>query len=492
MILTDPDPTLRDIAIRTVKIAALVTIIDALIAFPLAYYMTRVAGAATRRLLLLAILMPLFSSYLVRVYAWRLILDDQGALSWTLEKLGLGGVHLGFSETAVLITFVYAWLPFMVLPVYGALERVPSGLLEASSDLGGRGFTTFRRVVLPLALPGVVAGSIFTFSLTLGDFLTPILVGNTQFIGNVIYADVGNAGNLPAAAAYAMVPIAIMAVYLLIARAPRRLREPLMERRPTRIALRIWAVLVVLFLYIPIGIIFLYAFNPSVLQAWPITGLSTRWFGPVFRDTEIRAAFVLSLKAASLASLIAILLGSAAAFAVARFRFFGRESVSLLLVLPIALPGVVTGIALNSFIQISGIPFSLWTIVIGHGTFCIVVVYNNVIARLRRMQYSLEEASMDLGADGWQTFRYVLLPHLSTALVAGGLLAFALSFDEVIVTFFTSGSLNTLPIWILGNLRNVQRLPEVNVVAMLVILITVVPVYLAQRLMQASGGVGPR
>ena len=217
-IFTDPDPTLRDIAIRTVKIAALVTIIDALIAFPLAYYMTRVAGAATRRLLLLAILMPLFSSYLVRVYAWRLILDDQGALSWTLEKLGLGGVHLGFSETAVLITFVYSWLPFMVLPVYGALERVPSGLLEASGDLGGRGFTTFRRVVLPLALPGVVAGSIFTFSLTLGDFLTPILVGNTQFIGNVIYADVGNAGNLPAAAAYAMVPIAIMAVYLLIAR----------------------------------------------------------------------------------------------------------------------------------------------------------------------------------------------------------------------------------------------------------------------------------
>ena len=265
-----------------------------------------------------------------------------------------------------------------------------------------------------------------------------------------------------------------------------------METRSIRIALRSWAVLVMLFLYIPVGIIFLYAFNPSVLQYWPISGLSTRWFGPVLHDSEIRSAFVLSLKAAFLSSAIAMLLGSAAAFAVARFRFFGRESVSLLLVLPIALPGVVTGIALNSFIQFSGIPFSLWTIVIGHGTFCIVVVYNNVIARLRRMQQSLEEASMDLGADGFQTFRYVLLPHLSTALVAGGLLAFALSFDEVIVTFFTSGSLNTLPIWILGNLRNVQRVPEVNVVAMLVILITVVPVYLAQRLMQASGGVGPR
>ena len=217
-IFTDPDPTLRNVAIRTVEVAALVTVLDALIAFPLAYYMTRVASGASRRLLLLGILMPLFSSYLVRVYAWRLILDDQGALSWTLEKLGFHGVHLGFTNTAVVIVFVYLWLPFMVLPVYGALERIPGGLLEASGDLGGKGFTTFRRVVLPLALPGVVAGSIFTFSLTLGDFLTPVLVGNTQFIGNVIYSDVGTAGNLPAAAAYATVPIAIMTVYLLIAR----------------------------------------------------------------------------------------------------------------------------------------------------------------------------------------------------------------------------------------------------------------------------------
>jgi putative spermidine/putrescine transport system permease protein len=217
-IFTDPDPTLRNVAIRTVKIAAITTVLDALIAFPLAYYMTRVASTFSRRLILLGILMPLFSSYLVRVYAWTLILADQGALSWSLEKIGLHGVHLGYSQTAVLIVFVYLWLPFMVLPVYGALERIPGGLLEASGDLGGRSFTTFRRVVLPLALPGVVAGSIFTFSLTLGDFLTPVYVGNTQFIGNVIYSDVGTAGNLPAAAAYATVPIAIMAVYLLAAR----------------------------------------------------------------------------------------------------------------------------------------------------------------------------------------------------------------------------------------------------------------------------------
>ena len=194
------------------------TALDALIAFPLAYYMTRIASGGARRLLLLgdphAALLELPRAR----YAWRLILDDQGALSWSLEKIGIGGVHLGFSNTAVVIVFVYLWLPFMILPVYGALERIPGGLLEASGDLGGKGFTTFRRVVLPLALPGVVAGSIFTFSLTLGDFLTPVLVGNTQFIGNVIYSDVGTAGNLPAAAAYATVPIAIMTAYLLVAR----------------------------------------------------------------------------------------------------------------------------------------------------------------------------------------------------------------------------------------------------------------------------------
>ena len=260
-----------------------------------------------------------------------------------------------------------------------------------------------------------------------------------------------------------------------------------METGPVRVALRSWAVLVMLFLYIPVAVIFLYAFNPSVLQSWPITGLSTRWFGPVLHDSEIRSAFFLSLKAAFVSSLIAMLLGSAAAFAVARFRFFGRESVSLLLVLPIALPGVVTGIALNSFIQFSGIPFSLWSIVIGHGTFCIVVVYNNVIARLRRMQQSLEEASMDLGADGWQTFRHVTFPTVSTALVSGGLLAFALSFDEVIVTTFTAGAQNTLPLWIFGNIRLGQELPQVNVVVALVLLATIVPVAIAQRFTRESG-----
>jgi len=260
--------------------------------------------------------------------------------------------------------------------------------------------------------------------------------------------------------------------------------------RASRLSLGAWAVLVVAFLWIPLVLICVYAFNSSNIQSWPIAGFSTKWFSTAWDNQEARDALVLSLKAGGLATAVALVLGTAAATAVARFRFFGRDAVTFLLVLPIALPGVVTGIALNSFFRnnpVFHLTPSLWTIVIGHSTFCIVVVYNNVVARLRRTQTSLTEASMDLGADGWQTFRYVTFPVVSTALVAGGLLAFALSFDEVIVTTFTAGAQNTLPIWILGNLRLGQELPQVNVVIFFVIVMTVIPVWIAQRLTRDTG-----
>ena len=199
------------------------------------------------------------------------------------------------------------------------------------------------------------------------------------------------------------------------------------------------------------------------------------------------ASFWLSVSAGLISTAIALLLGTLAAFAVHRLRFFGREAVSFLLVLPIALPGIITGMALNSFFTFGGIDFSLTTIIVGHATFCIVIVYNNVLARLRRTQASLVEASMDLGADGWQTFRYVTLPMIASALVAGGLLAFALSFDEIVVTTFTAGAQNTLPMWIFGNIRLGQQLPQVNVVVLFVILLTLLPVALAQRLTRDTG-----
>jgi putative spermidine/putrescine transport system permease protein len=259
------------------------------------------------------------------------------------------------------------------------------------------------------------------------------------------------------------------------------------ESRRTRWALGAWVGLVILFLWIPLALIMVYAFNKSNVQSWPITGFTTHWFGVAWRSGEVRDAIWLSVRAGLLATGVALVLGSAAAFAIARFRFFGRESVSFLLVLPIALPGIITGMALNSFFTFNHINLSLWTIVIGHATFCVVIVYNNVLARLRRTQASLIEASMDLGADGWQTFRFVTWPVLSTALVAGGLLAFALSFDEVVVTYFTAGAQNTLPLLILGYIRLGQQLPVVNAVAFVIILFTVIPVALAQRLMRDTG-----
>ena len=255
----------------------------------------------------------------------------------------------------------------------------------------------------------------------------------------------------------------------------------------TRILLRVWVVLVLLFLFVPIAIICLYAFNSSNVQSWPISGLSTRWLSVAWNDPQVRSALWLSLKAGALATAVALVLGSAASFGVHRFRFFGREAISLLLVLPLALPGIITGIALNSAFQFVGINLSLLTIVIGHATFCIVVVYNNVIARLRRVSESMYEASADLGAHGWFTFRTITVPMLSTALISGGLLAFALSFDEVIVTTFTAGAQNTLPLWIFGAIRLGQQLPEVNVVVVAVLLLTIIPVALSARLTGAGG-----
>src|ERR1700756_393051 len=217
IIFSTSDPTYLRIAGRTIGIAAAVTVTDALLAFPLAYFMARVARPTTRTLVFVMVLLPLWSSYLVRVYAWRLILGNDGALNWALGGVGLH-LSIAYTNWAMWIVFSYVWLPFMVLPVYAALERIPDSYLEASADLGARGSRTFRSVILPLALPGVVAGSIFTFALTLGDYITPLLVGgtNSQMIGNFVYDNF--ATNLPFAAAFAVIPMAIMGIYLLIAR----------------------------------------------------------------------------------------------------------------------------------------------------------------------------------------------------------------------------------------------------------------------------------
>jgi putative spermidine/putrescine transport system permease protein len=259
------------------------------------------------------------------------------------------------------------------------------------------------------------------------------------------------------------------------------------ESRLVRVALRIASSLVLLFLYLPLIVLAISAFNESRVQTWPPVGFSLKWFGEAAANPALIQAMVNSLVAGAAATVIALILGTLAAIAVHRYRFFGRETISFLLVLPIALPGVVTGIALARTFKTVDISLGLMTVIVGHATFCVVIVFNNVIARLRRLPASPEEASADLGADMWTTFRRVTGPRLGTALLSGALLAFALSFDEVIVTNFTAGpGTQTIPLWILSAIQRPRELPVVNVVAFVLTLVSIIPVWLAQRISGAE------
>ena len=263
------------------------------------------------------------------------------------------------------------------------------------------------------------------------------------------------------------------------------------ETRGVRIGLRLATMGVLSFIYLPIVVLAIYAFNPSRLQVWPPSGFTLGWFAEAAANPGVIRAVSNSLTAASVATVLALVLGTLAALAVQRYDFFGRQTISFFLVLPIALPGVVTGIALRTTYTTFGIDLGLMTIIVGHATFCVVVVYNNVIARLRRLPRSPEEASADLGADSLTTFRRVTLPATWTALLSGGLLAFGLSFDEVIVTIFTAGAgTQTVPMWIFTSIQRPNELPVVNVVALLLVVVSVLPVYVAQRISGDAAGVG--
>jgi putative spermidine/putrescine transport system permease protein len=262
--------------------------------------------------------------------------------------------------------------------------------------------------------------------------------------------------------------------------------------RQLRLILRVLTALTLLFLYLPISLIFIYAFNAGTSTVWPPIGLSTRWFGEALRNTGLQQAFITSIVCAVGAAAIALVLGTTAALAVSRNRFFGRETVSFIVILPIALPGIVTGMALSTTFATIGLPLGIFTVIVGHATFCIVLVYNNAIARLRRTARSFEEASADLGADTWTTFRRVTFPAIRSSLMAGALLAFALSFDEVIVTIFTAGGVKTLPLWIFQSFRLANQVPVVNVAGVVAILLSAVPVYIATRLSSDAGAAAAR
>ena len=320
----------------------------------------------------------------------------------------------------------------MILPIYAGLERIPARCSRHRADLGGKAADVRPRDAAA-RLPGVVAGSIFTFSLTLGDYIAPKLVASQQFIGNVVY-DNSRSRNLPFAAAFTLVPIVVMVVYLLRGAAAACVRGALMvESRLTRIVLGDWALRVVAVHLSRSLIIRALRVQRVVTQSWPIAGYTTKWFSTAFHDEGVRQALWLSVQARRSAR-------RRSPWCSGRWRLTrglplpvlrARRDLVLVVILPLALPGIITGMALRRPTRSSGSTSACWTIIIGHATFCIVVVYNNSLARLRRVSASLEQASNDLGADAWQTFRFVTFPQISTALLAGGLLAFALSWDEV-------------------------------------------------------------
>jgi putative spermidine/putrescine transport system permease protein len=247
---------------------------------------------------------------------------------------------------------------------------------------------------------------------------------------------------------------------------------------------------VLLFLYFPLALVIAYAFNSNGTSAWPPSGFTLQWVQDAIANTGLRDAFLTSVVAALFATAIAVLLGTLVSLAIARYGFFGRDGISFVILLPIALPGIVTGMALSTTFSTTSLPLGLFAIVVGHATFCIVLVFNNVIARLRRLSPSLEEASADLGADSWQTFRYITLPSIRSAILAGALLAFALSFDEVIVTIFLAGGVKTLPIWIFQSFRLANQVALVNVAGLVAILLSVIPVYIATRVSTDTGAAG--
>jgi putative spermidine/putrescine transport system permease protein len=259
------------------------------------------------------------------------------------------------------------------------------------------------------------------------------------------------------------------------------------NRAVGRVSLGVATVAILVFMYVPLALVVTYAFNTSGTQSWPPSGFTLRWVGEALQNTGLQDAFVTSVMTAVGATAIATVLGSLAALGVARHRFFGRDSISFLLLFPIALPGVVTGMALSTTFATTSLPLGIMAIVTGHATFCVVLVYNNVLARMRRVSGSLEEASADLGADSFQTFRFVTFPAMRTAILAGALLAFALSFDEVIVTIFVAGGVKTLPIWIFQSFRLANQVALVNVAGLAAILLSVIPVYIATRLTADTG-----
>lgn len=501
--------TYRGLVWRTIYTALGAAALATLVAYPMAYWTSRHLGR--RRLVaVLLVIIPLWVSLLIRVFAWKVVLGENGVLNSFLLELGVVSEPLSvllYTRFTVFLTLTYVAIPFVFVSAYTALERIPNSLYEASYDSGASGWRTFRNVVWPLSKQGVLLGFGLAFLLAVGDYLTPSLVGGLSgtMIGAVIVSQFGLAGNWPLGAAMATVLIVAVALVIAVVAIASRSRGVLESDgdvavrpgrwRPTGPAARLrrvaaWVGFVAGygFLYLPLAVVAVFSFNDSKVQSLPLVGFTTRWYADLLRDGALIDALQRTLMVGVTAVAIALVVGTAFAWYFHTQRIRGASWMQAGLSLPVLLPGVILGLALAIMFREAGMRFGLLTVIVGHATFVTAVVMFVVLGRLRRLDPSLGQASMDLGANRVRTFVNIVLPQLRTALVAAALLGFTLSFDEVLVTFFLTGSEPTLPVYVFNQLR-FGFTPAINAVFVLIGCVSLTVVLVATRLLR--GGTRP-
>jgi len=488
------NPLYIEVLFRTARIAASVTLLSLLLGYPLAYFLSFHAGPR-KELLYQLVIVPLWVSYLVRGYAWKTILGSDGVLNGFLQYLHLthGPVSaLLYSPFAVVLMLTHIYTPFVFLPIYASLEHIPRPLIEASQDLGASPRKTFFRVILPLSLPGLLAGATFAFVLSLGDFLAPLLVGGPSgtMIANLVQSLFGAAYDWPLGAAISVfILIITLAMLSLAQRVEKRwsLRMSAtsansMKRSPL---LGIYAVLVFAFIYLPIVVLVVYSFNRDGVGGFPPRHFTFDWYRQLFADSAIWDSVLNSLIVAAGAVALSLTLGFLAALALDRADFPGKTYFRRLVLLPLILPGIITGLSLLLFAVRIQLDLSLVTIFLGHGTALISVATTEIFAGLQKTDRRQEEASLDLGATPWRTFWLVTLPNLKLSLIAAALLIFTLSMDEIAVTFFLYGREYTLPLEIWGRLRR-GITPEINAISTLILLVSIILITVWYRLRTRS------
>lgn len=505
-------PTYRLLLWRTLYTAAGAALIATLIAFPMAWFVSRRLRRHKLTAVMLVII-PLWVSMLLRIFAWKIILGDNGFLNSALMDLGLidrpSSAFL-YTRFSVLLTLTYVAIPFVFITSYTALERIPPSLIEASQDSGASGWGTFRHVVWPLAKQGVAIGFGMALLLAVGDYVTPQLVGglNGTMLGAVIASQFGLVGNWPLGAALAVVllvtVLALLAIVVRLARVegvldadadagtgakPEAWRGNDLGARLRTALAWIAFVLPYLFLYLPLLVIVLFSFNDATTQTLPLAGFTTRWYEGLWSNTGIVDALRRTVTVGLGAVAIGAVLGTYFAFAFSRARGRGMTIAQGALTLPVLLPGIVLGVALAITFRAVGFQSGMLTVILGHATFVVPVMMLIVLARLRRLDPSLVQASMDCGAGHLRTFWHVVLPQLRTALLGAALLGFTLSFDEVIVTFFLVGNEPTLPVYIWNQLR-FGFTPEINAIFTLIGVASLLVVLVASRILRSDLGGG--